>query len=116
MVGRQHCHHVIGRPVDGQRRQRDGSRGVPAHRFAQQLVRFQPGRLLADQWQVAFSGDNVNVFRFDQRRDPRKRCLKEALAAQQRQEGLWSGLAGQRPEACATAAGKDYGIHHRPTF
>ena len=106
LVGRQHDHDLVGRAVDGERRQGDGGGRVAPERLEQEG---RVGELVADHRFVATVGDDRDVV--GQRAQARGRRLEQGLGAEQRKEGLGPLGPAEWVQPRPTTTGHDHAVH-----
>ena len=108
-VGGDDEHDVLGRPVEGRRREGDRGGRVATHRLEQQGG---VGHLVADDPLVAAVGDDRDVV--GQAAQPPLGGLEQGFVAEQREEGLRALGPAQRMESGPATAGHDDGVHVVP--
>ena len=107
VIGRQHDHDLVGRPVDGDGRERDRGCRVAADGLAQDRhVR----NLFVDEVRVPGVGHDVHG-PLDEPLDALDGLLDQRPLAEQRQERLRAVVVAQGPQPRSTAAGEDHRVH-----
>ncbi len=113
MIGRQHQQQRV--VASGERRERNGRRGVAADGFQHDCLRrhVDLAQLLGDREAMRLVADHDRRLKFGEPDHAQCRLLQHRARTRQRQELLGVQLARQRPEAGSGAAGEDYGDEHR---